>query len=146
MMDLDSTRTCPLASSPSASLEPLRQVMLAQPPLVAETTDGAMITKTCQPLTRPLLCAGAQGKLDSQEDRTCGRRTMAQILGRGYVQKLRIMFLKQETLSPTSFAILSFIFNDTRPQQRQGVRPHSGVDKGIYITFFEIVAMPDAFS
>ena len=34
-------------------------------PLVAETTDGAMITKTSRPSTEPLLHAGAQGKLDS---------------------------------------------------------------------------------
>ena len=42
-----------------------------------------------------------------------GRRTMAQILGRGYVRKLRITFLKQETLIPASFAILSSIFSDS---------------------------------
>ena len=41
-------------------------------PLVAETADG------------PLLRVEAQGKLDSQGDQTCGRRMMAQILGRGY--------------------------------------------------------------
>ena len=34
-----------------------------------------MITKTSRPSTRPLLRAGAQGKLDSQGDRTCGRST-----------------------------------------------------------------------
>ena len=28
-------------------------------PLVAETMDGAMITKTSRPLTEPLLCVGA---------------------------------------------------------------------------------------
>ena len=49
-----------------------------------------------------------------------GHRTMAQILGRGYVQKLRITFLKQEMFSPTSFAILSSIFSDTRPQHDKG--------------------------
>ena len=65
------------------------------------------------------------------------RRTMARILGRGYVQKLRITFLKQETLSPTSFAILSSIFSDTRPQQCQGVEPYSRADKGIYIPFLK---------
>ena len=42
-------------------------------------------------------------------------RMMAQILGRGYVRKLRIMFLKQETLFLASFAILSSIFSDTQP-------------------------------
>ena len=35
-------------------------------PLVVETTDGATITKMSQPSTRPLLRAGARGKLDSQ--------------------------------------------------------------------------------
>ena len=34
-------------------------------PLVTKTTDGATITKTSRPLTRPLLHVGAQGKLDS---------------------------------------------------------------------------------
>ena len=57
-------------------------------------------------------------------------RMMAQILGRGYVQK-------QETLSPTSFAIVSSIFSETRPRQRQGVGSHSGADKGIYIPFLK---------
>ena len=54
-------------------------------PPVAETMNGAMITKMSQPPTRPLLRTGAQGKLDSQGYRTRGGRTMAQILGRGYV-------------------------------------------------------------
>ena len=54
-------------------------------PLVAKTPDGVMITKTSQPSTRPPLCVGAQGKLDSQGDRMRGRRMMAQILGRWYV-------------------------------------------------------------
>ena len=56
-------------------------------PLATKIVDGATITKTSQPLTRPLLHMGAQGKLDSQEYQTHGQRTMAQILGRGYVQK-----------------------------------------------------------
>ena len=72
-------------------------------PPIAKTVDRAMITKMSRPSTEPPLRAGARGKLDSQEDRTRGHRMMAQILGRGYIQKLRIMFLKQETLSPTSF-------------------------------------------
>ena len=76
-------------------------------PPIAESTDEAMITKMSQPLTRHLLCTGAQGKLDSQGDRTRSRRTMAQILGRGYARK-------QEMLSPTSFAILSSIFSNTQ--------------------------------
>ena len=37
-------------------------------PLVAETVDGATITKTRQPSTGPLLRVGARGKLDSQGD------------------------------------------------------------------------------
>ena len=72
------------------------------------------------------------------------RRMMAQILGRGYVRKLRITFLKQETIFPTSFAILSSIFSDTQPQQWHGVRSHSGADKGIY-TLSETIAGPDPF-
>ena len=32
---------------------------------VAETADGATITKTSRPSTEPLLCVGAQEKLDS---------------------------------------------------------------------------------
>ena len=96
-------------------------------PLVAKTTDGVTITKTSRPSTRPSLCIGARGKLDSHGDRMCCRRTMAQILGRGYVRKLRITFLNQETLSPTSFAILSSIFSDTRSQQWQG----SGLTRGL---------------
>ena len=80
-------------------------------PSVAKTTDGVMITKMSRPSIGPLLRVGARGKLDSQGDRMRGRRTMAQILGRGYEQKLRITFLKQETLSPSSFAILSSIFS-----------------------------------
>ena len=75
-------------------------------PLVVETMDGAAITKTIRPSIGPLLHVGAQGKLDSQRNRTHGRRTMAQILERGYARK-------QEMLSPTSFVILSSIFSDT---------------------------------
>ena len=63
-------------------------------PLVVETADGVTITKTSQPSTGPPLHAGAREKLDSQGDRMCGRRTMARILGRGYIQKLRITFIK----------------------------------------------------
>ena len=82
-------------------------------PFVAETTDKLTITKTSQPSIGPLLRMGARGKLDSQGDQMHNHRTMAQILRRGYVRKLRITFLKQEMLSPTSFAILSLIFSDT---------------------------------
>jgi len=67
-----------------------------------------------------------------------GRRTIAKTLGRGYVRL-------QEILSPTSFAILSSIFSDIRPQQRQRVGSHSGADKGINTPLFEIVAVPDLF-
>ena len=84
-------------------------------PPVAETADGATITKLSRPLIEPPLHAGARGKLDSQGDRMRGHRTMARIIGRGYVRKLRITFLKQEMLSPTSVAILSSIFSDIRP-------------------------------
>ena len=63
---------------------------------VAETIDGVTVTKMSQPSTGPLLHAGVRGKLDSQGDRMRGHRMMAQILGRGYVQKLRITFLKQK--------------------------------------------------
>ena len=52
-------------------------------PSVAETADEVTITKTSRPSTRPSLCAGARGKLDSQGDQMRGRRTMAQILGSG---------------------------------------------------------------
>ena len=47
-------------------------------------------------------------------------RMMAQILGRGCVRKLRMMFLKQKMLSPTSFAIVSSIFSETRPSNGKG--------------------------
>ena len=99
-------------------------------PPVAETADGVTITKTSRPLTGTLLRAGARGKLDSQGDQIRSHRTMAQILRRWYARK-------QETLSPTTFAILSSIFSDTRPQQWQGVRSHSGADKGINTPFLK---------
>ena len=40
---------------------------------------------------------------------------------------------------------VSSIFSETRPRQWQGVRPHLGADKGIYI-LSEIVAVPKPFS
>ena len=46
-------------------------------PLVVETADGAMITKTSWPSIIPPLCARAQGKLDSQGDQLRSRRMMA---------------------------------------------------------------------
>ena len=61
------------------------------------------------------------------------------------MQKLRITFLKQETLSPTSFAILSSIFSDTRPQQWQGVGSHSGANKGIHTPFLNQSPCPTPF-
>ena len=76
--------------------------VISTPP-VAETSDGVMITKTSRPLTEPPLRAGAQGKLVSQGDLMRGHRAMARILERGYIRKLRITFLKQEKLSPSSF-------------------------------------------
>ena len=63
-------------------------------PPVVETVDGVTITKTSQPSTGPPLRMGDRGKLDSQGDLMRGHRTMVQILGRWYVRKLRIMFLK----------------------------------------------------
>ena len=99
-------------------------------PPVTETTDDATIIKTSRPSTRPLLRMGARGKLDSQGDRTHGHRTMAQNLGRGYVQKT-------EMFSLTNFTILSSIFSNTRPQQQQGVGSHSGADKGIHTPFLK---------
>ena len=60
---------------------------ISSTPLVVKTTDRATITKMSQPSTGPPLRVGARGKLDSQGDRTCGHRTMAQILGRGYARK-----------------------------------------------------------
>ena len=94
-------------------------------PSVVETVDGVTITKTSRPSTEPPLWVGTRGKLDSQGDQIRGRRTMAQILGRGYVRK-------QETFSPTNFAILSSIFSDNRAQQRQGVESHSGTNRSTY--------------
>ena len=106
-------------------------------PTVAETADGVMITKTSRPSTGPPLHVGAQGKLDSRGDQMCGHRMMARILGRGYERKLRITFLKQKMLSPTSFAIVFSIFSETRPRQWQRIRSHSRTDKGIYIPFLK---------
>ena len=47
---------------------------LSSTPPIAKTVDGVTITKTSRPSVGPLLRVGAQGKLDSQGDRTCGRR------------------------------------------------------------------------
>ena len=46
-------------------------------PPVMETVDGVTITKMSRPSTGPPLCAGAQGKLDSQGDQMRGHRMMA---------------------------------------------------------------------
>ena len=75
-------------------------------PPITETVDGATVTKMSQPLTESPPCVGARGRLDLQGDQTHGHRKIDKTLGRGYV---RI----QETLSSTSFAILSTIFSDT---------------------------------
>ena len=71
-------------------------------PPVEETADGATITKTSRPSTGPTLRVGARGKLDSQEDRTHSRRTMAQIPGRGYVRNKRCFLLLVSLFSPRS--------------------------------------------
>ena len=89
-------------------------------PSVVETTDGVTITNTSRPSTEPPLHVGAREKLDSQGHQMRDHRTMAQNPGRGYMQK-------QETFSPTNFAILSLIFSDTQPQQRKGVGSHLGL-------------------
>ena len=46
-------------------------------PLVVETTDGVMFTKTSRPSIGTPLRAGARGKLDSQGDRMHSHGTMA---------------------------------------------------------------------
>ena len=53
-------------------------------PPVVETAKEAMTIKMSQPSTGPLLCMGARGKIGLIEDRTHGRRTTAQNLGKGY--------------------------------------------------------------
>ena len=53
---------------------------ISSTPPVAKTTDEATMKKMSRPSIRLLLRVGARGKLDSQGDRTCGRRMMAQIL------------------------------------------------------------------
>ena len=55
-------------------------------PPVAEIVDGATVTKMSQPLIESPPCAGARGRLDLQGDLTHGRRMIARILGKGYVQ------------------------------------------------------------
>ena len=62
---------------------------ISSTPPVVETMDEVTITKMSRPSTRPTLCVGARRKLDSQGDRMCSHRTMAQILGRGYVRKTK---------------------------------------------------------
>ena len=39
---------------------------VASTPLVAKTTDGAIVTKTSRPLTESVPCVGARGRLDLQ--------------------------------------------------------------------------------
>jgi len=55
-------------------------------PPVAETTDRAIVTKMSRPSTESPLCARARGRLDLRGDQTHGSRTIAKILGRGYVR------------------------------------------------------------
>ena len=55
----------------------IRTSDVSSAPSVIETSDGATITKTNQPSTKPLLRTGARGKLDLQGDQTRGRRTIA---------------------------------------------------------------------
>ena len=50
---------------------------ISSTPLVAKTMDGAMLTKTSRPSTKPLLRAGSRGRLDSQGYRMRGHRTIA---------------------------------------------------------------------
>ena len=45
----------------------------------------------------------------------------------------------------SSFAILSSVSSDIRPQQPQGVGSHSGADKGINTPFFETVMASGLF-
>ena len=65
MAYLDSTRTCPLASSLSASLEPSRQETLAQPLWLREITDG--VTHKTQ--TDPNQAQRGSGAQDTQTPR-----------------------------------------------------------------------------
>ena len=51
-------------------------------PPVAKTTDEATMKKMSRPSIRLLLRVGARGKLDSQGDRTCGRRMIDPRRGR----------------------------------------------------------------
>ena len=79
----------PVSELPKSDTRAIEASDVSSTPPVAETMDGATITKTRRPSTRPLLRVGAQGKLDSQGDQTCSHRTMAQILGRGVRAKTR---------------------------------------------------------
>jgi len=72
-------------------------------PLVVKTLDRATVTKMSRPSAESPLRVGAQGKLDLRGDRTLDRRTIAKILGRGYVRM-------QEMLSATKvhYPLLDF--------------------------------------
>ena len=67
----------PVSKLPEHITRAIEASDVSSTPPVAETTDGVTITKTRRPSTGPPLCVGARGKLDSQGDRTSGRRTMA---------------------------------------------------------------------
>ena len=99
-------------------------------PPVAKTMNRAIITKTSRPSIKHLLCAGAQGRLDSQGDRTRSRRMIAQILGGGTYKNKRCFLLLISLFSPQSIT-------NTYAQQRQGVGYHLGANKGIDTPFLK---------
>ena len=85
----DETRFCsniPVSELIKRVTRAIKASDVASTPLVAKTTDGAIVTKASRPLTESLPCAGAQGRLDLQEDQTHGRRKIAKILRKGYVR------------------------------------------------------------
>ena len=63
-------------------------------PPVAETMDGATVTKMSRPLTESPPRAGAQGRLDLQGDLIHGHRVIAKILLRGYMRIQEMHFPK----------------------------------------------------
>ena len=95
-MELDSIQNMPASELAMHVTRAIKAGGVNPTPLVAKTMDGAIVTKMSRPSTESPLRAGARGKLDLRGDRTHSHRTIAKILGRGYV---RI----QEMLSPTKF-------------------------------------------
>ena len=59
---------------------------VASTPLVAKTADRVTVIKASRPLIESPPRAGAQGRLDLQEDQTHGHRTIAKILRKGYMR------------------------------------------------------------